>query len=133
MTATSLLVTCPACEGRGEIWECVNDGRAGCSHINDNVYPCRDCDGEGEVPADEPLPYWRPTSRPDAGYWQPSAKHRHLELTLRGALVLTALLGLLFGLCVRGGQALMCATHKTNTGHGALRYCPDYQPLGATP
>jgi DnaJ-class molecular chaperone len=42
---------CPTCDGRGEIWECVNDGKNGCSHSNDYIYRCQDCNGTGEVPA----------------------------------------------------------------------------------
>lgn len=41
---------CTTCGGSGEIWECVNDGKTGCSHSNDYTYRCQDCNGTGEVP-----------------------------------------------------------------------------------
>lgn len=47
--AEAPLVTCPVCDGSGEIVECVNDGKAGCSHTNDREYRCSACDGTGEV------------------------------------------------------------------------------------
>lgn len=51
------LVECPECGGSGEIVECANDGKAGCSHTNDETWRCDICKGAGEVdPRD--LPAW---------------------------------------------------------------------------
>lgn len=41
-------VTCPTCNGGGELVECQNLGF--CSHTNDREYPCRDCAETGGVP-----------------------------------------------------------------------------------
>lgn len=38
---------CHTCGGSGEIVECVNDGKAGCSHTNDREYQCPTCGGLG--------------------------------------------------------------------------------------
>lgn len=111
VTVAAPLVRCPACDGYGEIWECVNDGKAGCSHINDYAYRCQDCNGEGEVASDEPLPHWTP--RRD---WPVALV---LAVLIAGSLVFLALLG--------PAEHLMCATHRT-AGHGALEYCADYSP-----
>lgn len=122
------LVDCPACDGAGEIVQCVNDGKAGCSHVNDYAYRCQDCNGEGAVPADEPLPFWKPTD--SDGHWNhtTAAPKPRTDLTLLGTVVTCALLTVAFLLAQAGGRALMCATHKTTAGHGALTYCHDYQP-----
>jgi hypothetical protein len=46
------LIECPVCAGAGEITECRNDGRCGCSHTYDDVWTCTGCRGEGEVTPD---------------------------------------------------------------------------------
>lgn len=42
-------VECPVCGGGGEWVECVNDGKAGCSHTNDREHPCWACRQTGAV------------------------------------------------------------------------------------
>jgi RecJ-like exonuclease len=46
------LVNCPVCAGAGEIVQCANDGRCGCSHTYDKTWKCTACRGEGEVTPD---------------------------------------------------------------------------------
>jgi hypothetical protein len=56
------------------------------------------------------------------------APHGTAHFTLLDTVVLcAALVAVLLG-AISGGQRLMCATHKTPAGHGALTYCPDYDP-----
>jgi hypothetical protein len=45
-------VNCPVCGGAGEIVECANDGRCGCSHTYDKTWKCTACCGNGEVTPD---------------------------------------------------------------------------------
>lgn len=43
------LIDCPTCEGSGELTKCANDGRYGCSHVNDHEWTCETCKGEGQI------------------------------------------------------------------------------------
>lgn len=52
-TTIPATVECPTCRGGGELVECANDGKAGCSHTNDREYPCPTCRGEGECTASQ--------------------------------------------------------------------------------
>ena len=49
------VVTCPRCNGTGEITECAQDGSHGYSHTLDRTETCSTCDGTGEIdaPADD--------------------------------------------------------------------------------
>lgn len=47
------LVTCPECDGAGELSRCVYDGSHGCSHVNDPAWTCPTCGGCGAATAAE--------------------------------------------------------------------------------
>lgn len=61
-----------------------------------------------------------------AGTWTHTAPHRSARFTLLGTVVVCLLMGVAFLLAQVGGRALMCQTHKTSAGHGAMSYCSDY-------
>lgn len=69
---------------------------------------------------------WIDPRQGGAGTWHLTPARDGLRLTLLGTLVVCLLSALAFLGVLQVGRQVMCATHKTTAGHGALTYCSDY-------
>jgi hypothetical protein len=63
-----------------------------------------------------------------AGTWRHTARHSDLQLTLLGTFVVCLLMAVAFLLLLKGGRAVMCATHTGAQGKPTISYCEGFVP-----